>query len=82
MRLKKSIIVPIVLLAYLAVMARIGWKQYSAGMMSAMYYFGVIVLSAVAIVLLHFSLKRRERLRSGGTAGENRDGRQGEIGNN
>ena len=31
--------------------------------MSAKYYFGIIGITLVIIVLLHFNLKRRERLR-------------------
>ncbi len=44
-------------------MASIGYKEYDAGHMSAKYYFGIIGITLVIIVLLHFNLKRRERLR-------------------
>ena len=61
--MKRSTIIPLVLAIYLAVMASIGWKDYSAGRMSATYYFGIIGITLVVLVLLHFNLKRRERLR-------------------
>ena len=63
MKLKRSTIVPLMLAVYLAVMASIGYGEYAAGRMSALYYFGVIAVMAVVIILLHFNLKRRERLR-------------------
>lgn len=59
----KSIIIPLVLLIYLAVMSYIGYDGYASGEFSALYYYGVIAGSLFVIILLHFSLKRRERLR-------------------
>ena len=49
------------MLVYLAVMSYIGRGEFFAG--HYLYYFGIIGISLVIIVLLHFSLKRRERLR-------------------
>ena len=49
------------MLVYLAVMSYIGRGEFFAG--HYLYYFGIIGNSLVIIVLLHFSLKRRERLR-------------------
>lgn len=46
---------------YLAVMAYIGRSELYAG--HYLYYFGIIGATLIVIVLLHFSLKRRERLR-------------------
>lgn len=63
MKIKRSILIPAALTVYLIVMASIGWKQYAAGAMTATYYFGVLAASIAAIVLLYFSLRRRERLR-------------------
>lgn len=63
MKAKRSTIIPLILLVYLAVMATIGWDDYAAGRNSALHYFGVITATLAIIVLLHFSLKRRERLR-------------------
>lgn len=64
MKIKRSTLIPLILLAYLAVMSTFGWKQYSAGQMSATYFFGVIAITLVVIILLHFNLKRRERLKA------------------
>lgn len=63
MKLKKSTIIPLVLLVYLAVMSYIGYPGYSSGDFSPLYYFGVIFSTLLVIFLLHLSLKRRERLR-------------------
>jgi hypothetical protein len=64
MKIKRSTLIPAALLVYLAVMSSIGWKQYASGDMSAAEYFGIIGVTLAVIVLLHFNLKRRERLRS------------------
>lgn len=64
MKIKRSTLIPAALLVYLAVMAVIGWKQYASGDMSATEYFGIIAITIAVIVLLHFNLKRRERLRA------------------
>lgn len=61
MKLRRSTIIPILLLAYLAVMAYIGRGEFYAG--NYLYYFGIIGLTVFVIVLLHFTLKKRERLR-------------------
>lgn len=63
MRAKKSAVLPLVLLVYLGVMAYIGWPAYVNGQTSPLQYFGIIGLTLAIIILLHFSLKRRERLR-------------------
>lgn len=62
-KLKRSTVIPVVLAIYLAVMAYIGYPEYASGKMLALYYFGVIAATVVILVLLHFNLKRRERLR-------------------
>lgn len=61
MKLRRSTVIPILLLAYLAVMAYIGRGEFYAG--NYLYYFGIIGLTVFVIVLLHFTLKKRERLR-------------------
>lgn len=61
--MKKSTLIPIVLLAYLGVMSYIGYPAYKSGEHSALFYFGVIGVTIFVIVLLHFFLKKRERLR-------------------
>ncbi|MDE6137027.1 MAG: hypothetical protein K2F97_06090 [Muribaculaceae bacterium] len=63
MKIKRSTLIPAVLLVYLAVMAAIGYSDYAAGRMSALYYFGIIAITLVVLVLLHFSLRRREKFR-------------------
>lgn len=63
MKLRRSTVLPLVLLVYLAVMAYIGFEGYTTGETSPAMYFGTIALTIVIIVLLHFNLKRRERLR-------------------
>lgn len=62
-RIKRSTLIPAILLVYLAVMAVMGYPEYAAGRQSALYYFGIIAITLIVLVLLHFSLKRRERLR-------------------
>lgn len=63
MKIKRSTLIPAILAVYLAVMAWIGYPEYAAGHTSALYYFGIIAITIVILILLHFSLKRRERLR-------------------
>lgn len=63
MKIKRSTLIPAVLLVYLAVMAAIGYPEYAAGRTSALYYFGIIAITLVVLVLLHFSLRRREKYR-------------------
>lgn len=63
MKIKKSTWLPAVLLVYLAVMSVIGYSDFASGKFTPLYYFGVIGATLVVIILLHFSLKRRERLR-------------------
>jgi 4-hydroxybenzoate polyprenyltransferase len=59
--MKKSTVIPILLLVYLAVMAYIGWPGYVSGQTSALYYFGIIAVCVVIIVVLHFTLKKKEK---------------------
>lgn len=63
-KIKRSTLIPAILFVYLMVMASIGYGDYAAGRTSALMYFGVIVITLVVLVLLHFSLKRRERYRA------------------
>lgn len=63
MKISRAILIPGVLLVYLVVMATMGWKHYAAGAMSWMEYYGVIALTLGIIVVLHFTIKRRDRLR-------------------
>lgn len=59
-RYKKSVIIPLTLLLYLAAMSILGFSYYQAG--QYLYYFGVIGVTLIIIVLLHFSLKKKEKL--------------------
>lgn len=60
-KLKRSTVIPLLLLVYLAVMSYIGRGELAQG--HYLYYFSIIGLTLAAIVGVHFSLKRRERLR-------------------
>ncbi len=60
-KLKRSTVIPLCMLAYLAVMAWLGRGRLAAG--DYLYYFGVIGISLVIIVLLYFALRRKETLR-------------------
>ncbi len=63
MKLKRHTVLPLVLAVYLAVMAYIGYPEYAAGRTSALYYFGIIGITVVILIALHFTLKKRDRLR-------------------
>lgn len=63
-RIPKSTFLPLILLIYLAVMSCFGYREYSAGKMSAAYFFGIIAATLIVIVLLHIFLKKREKYRN------------------
>lgn len=52
---------PLLLVAYLCVMAYIGRKEFYDG--NYLYYFGIIGITLVCIFLLHIFMKRKERYR-------------------
>ena len=58
--MKKSTYIPILLLIYLGVMSYIGRGEFYAG--NYLYYFGIIGITLLCIVLLHFVMKKRETL--------------------
>ena len=60
--MKRSILIPGVLTAYLIVMAVIGWPHY-IGQGRYWEYIGIIVTTLVVIVILYFLLRRRDRMR-------------------
>ena len=60
MKLRRSTIIPSLLLIYLGVMSYIGRSHLLDG--DRLFYFGVIGATLLCIVLLHFFLRRRERL--------------------
>ncbi|MCI8998123.1 MAG: hypothetical protein HFJ95_03905 [Muribaculaceae bacterium] len=61
MKLQRSTVIPLLLLAYLGVMSYIGFPEYRQG--HYLYYFGVIGVTLIIIGILHLFLKKRERLR-------------------
>ena len=63
MKYSRAIIVPALLLVYLAVMAYLGLDGLRSGQTSLAAYVATIVVSLGVIILLHFFLKMRERLR-------------------
>lgn len=59
-KIKKSVLFPIVMLAWLAVMAWIGRDRLERG--EYLYYFGIIGISLIIILLLYLSLRKKEQL--------------------
>lgn len=59
----RPVIIPALLLAYLAVMAVLGWPDYRAGGISATHYFGGIAITLACIGLLRLNLLRARRRR-------------------
>lgn len=58
-KIKKSTYLPAILLVYLLCMAYIGRDILLKG--DYLYYFSVFGLSLIIIILLHFSLKKKEK---------------------
>lgn len=56
--MKKSTLIPLLLLAWLAVMAATGYSRWADGTYSSLRYFGIITLTLGIILLLHLHLKR------------------------
>ena len=59
-RFKRSTILPLALLAYACFMAYVGRGYYYSG--EYLHYFGVLGATLVVLILLHFSLKRKEAM--------------------
>ena len=59
--MKRSTYVPLMLLGYLAVMSYIGFDEFRQG--HYLYYFGIIGVTILVIITLHFTLRRAERRR-------------------
>lgn len=59
-KIKKSVVFPLIMLAYLAVMAWIGRDRLDRG--EYLYYFGIIGVGLVIILLLYLSLRKKEQL--------------------
>jgi len=60
-KIKRSVVFPLIMLAYLGAMAWIGRDRLQNG--EYLYYFGIIGVSLLIIVLLYFSLRKKEQLR-------------------
>lgn len=60
-KIRRSTLVPLLLLVYLAVMAWIGRGELLAG--HYLYYFGIIAATLLCIWLLRRFLLRREQMR-------------------
>ncbi|MDE7151671.1 MAG: hypothetical protein K2O27_05340 [Candidatus Amulumruptor sp.] len=60
--MRRSNVIPAVLLIYLGIMAYIGRGEFQAG--HYLYYFGIIGATLACIIALRFFLRRRERLRA------------------
>lgn len=58
--MKRSTILPLILLAYLAVMSYIGFDEFRQG--HYLYYFSIIGSTLLVIGLLRLTLLKRERL--------------------
>ncbi len=63
MKINRPVFIPAVLAVYLVIMSIIGLQGLKTGETSLAQYIGTIVITAGIIVLLHFHLKKRERLR-------------------
>lgn len=59
--MKRSTVIPLILLVYLAVMSYMGRGEFLAG--NYLFYFGIIGATLVIIWLLHINLKMREKKR-------------------
>lgn len=60
-KFKSSTVIPLALLVYLAAMAFYGRGMLASG--EALKYYGVIACTLIVLVVLHFSLKKKEKLR-------------------
>ncbi|MDE5821657.1 MAG: hypothetical protein K2H63_04125 [Paramuribaculum sp.] len=59
--MKRSTVIPLILLVYLAVMSYMGRGEFLAG--NYRFYFGIIGATLLIIWLLHINLKMREKKR-------------------
>ena len=61
LKIKRSVVFPIIMLIYLAVMAWLGRDRIAKG--EYLYYYGIVGVSLVIILLLFLSLRKKEQLR-------------------
>ncbi|MDE5573681.1 MAG: hypothetical protein K2I94_08035 [Muribaculaceae bacterium] len=57
--MKKSTLIPLILVVYLAVMAGIGFPRFQSGEYSPQFYFGTIAVTLFVIWLLRCNLLKR-----------------------
>lgn len=62
-KVKKSTLVPLLLLIYLAVMSYIGYSGMKSGAFSPMFYWAVIGGTLLCILGVHLSMRHREKMR-------------------
>ncbi len=70
-KFKKSQLLPPILLVYLGFMAYLGRNLFFEG--EYLYYFSVLGISLLVIILLYFSLRRKERLKEQKNREEEKD---------
>lgn len=61
LKIKRSVVFPIIMLIYLAAMAWLGRDRIARG--EYLYYYGIVGVSLVIILLLFLSLRKKEQLR-------------------
>lgn len=61
--MKRSTSIPLILVVYLGIMVYLGWPGYQSGETSPWLYFGGTAFTLAIIVLLHFSIKKRDEYR-------------------
>lgn len=61
--LPRYIVIPAALLVYLIIMAMYAYDSWAEGLMSSLQYFGTIGVTLAVIIVLSWSLRRRDRLR-------------------
>jgi Na+-driven multidrug efflux pump len=63
-KIRRSVVLPAILLLYLLIMAYVGFPHFEAG--QYLFYFGIIGGSLLVILLLYFVLRKREKMRQFG----------------
>ena len=58
---RKSVVIPTVLLTYLAVMAYMGREKLFAG--NYFEYFGILIVTLLCIAILYFTMRKQEQIR-------------------
>lgn len=61
--MKKSTLVPLLLTVYLIIIAATGYNRWADGTYSSLRYFGIIGVTLLIIVVLHFHMKKYPRRR-------------------